>query len=298
MFLVSSMSMHAAFLPALLLGAVIDAKPIDAPVGPTYMLWDVSFLGLSEQSARAIRGMLEGELRRVLGPALVDKNKALTPRLRDGVEGCGRTSDCLAEAGGALGLHGVLIGGASVLGDAAGLRLKLIDTRTGKEATAQAMLQGDRAQMLEGMQALIYELLDPSRNHGSLMVDVALEGAMVIVDGQELGRTPLEGPIGNLSPGEHTLKLSSPLIKDYFNFFEIYAGKTTTVRVDLEQVKALEAQIAAAELELPLYKRWWFWAAAAGGASVLAGATVFWMSRGEEAGGAPDTTIAQRADFR
>jgi hypothetical protein len=281
-----------------LLGAIALARPAAAS-GPVFVLWDLSFLGLDETAARAIRSMLEGELRRVLGKRYLENAAVLTPEVRDAVESCGRTNECLAQAGGALGAHGVLIGTASVLGDAAGIIIKVVDTSTGLErANAKAMLRGDRGQMLEGLQGLVYELVDPARNLGALMVDIPIEGAVVVVDDQEVGATPLAEPVQGLAPGEHSLKVSSPLIKDFFSFFTVHPGKTTTVRVDVQEVQALQAQLRAAEeaFRVPVYRKWWFWTAIAVGAGAIAGTSVLLLTN--ESGGGPPRTTAGTVDFR
>lgn len=270
-----------------------------AEESPTYLFWDINSLGVEPQTAQLIHEMLRSELSKMLGPLLVEREKYLPAELRATVEDtCGRGTSCLAEAGAALAVGRVVIGTISVLGEAYSLDLKVIDTRALAEAKrAKTTLSGERARMLEAMQQLVYDIVDPSQLRGSLFVDVNIEGAAVWVDGKQVGTTPLATPIAGLSAGEHILKLTSPMIQDYFTFFTVQPGKSAVVRVDTQQIEALQAQIAAAQdaIRIPLHKRWWFWAAVASGLG--AAATTAYVVTRDNGTGAPSTTLGG-VDFR
>jgi hypothetical protein len=279
--------------------AVVTAAPASAPAKPkaavrdiTYLVWSVELLGMDLNTPNLLRDMLKLELKRVLGNQLVDMPAWVDNAILQRVAECGASAECLADAGGAMGVDRVINGVASTLGDAFNFNLKLVDTRTGKVLNkAQASFTGTRDQMLESMQALVLKLVDPTFTAGALAVELALSGVEVYVDGRLVGVTPLPGAVGNLAAGDHTLKLTSAFMKDYFTFFTVSLGKTTTVRVDGAQVQTLTAQLeATGAIETPFYKRWWFWAVAGGVAASVAGGTAYLMSR-DNGNGTPGTSL-------
>ncbi len=271
--------------------AASDAAPV---VNPSYLVWDVAPLGIEVHTADLLYDMLVLELGKLLGDRLVTAAREVTPLTRKEVDDCGRTTTCFAEIGGALGADRVIVGVASTLGDAYSLNLKMIDVRSGAVAAkAQTQLQGARDQMLPAIQGLVFDLLDPALLKGSLVVDIALEGVNVFVDGHQVGTTPIGASIQGLPAGEHTLKLSSPVMRDYFTFFTVQVGKTTTIRVEPEEIEALKAQLAAAQdaVAVPLYKRWWFWAIIGGVAASAAGGTAAALALGDRGTGLPPTSL-------
>ncbi len=255
---------------------------------PTYLLWGVLSLGVSDRAAELVRSMLEGELHRSVGGQLITQPEGLTDEVRQLVDACGGTTECIAEAGGALGVDRIIFGVVTSIGDLYNLKLKLIDVHSHKDISkAGTSFDGERSKMLEAMQVLLFELIDPARLKGFLALELPLDGATVFVDSLEVGHTPLPAPI-TVEAGEHSLKITSPLMKDYFTFFTVYHEKTTTVRVDAEKVQALQAQLEAA-VQVPIYKKWWFWAATTVGVGVAAGAGFYLAESGKS--GAPPATL-------
>ncbi|HSI03146.1 MAG: PEGA domain-containing protein [Myxococcota bacterium] len=279
-------------LLAVVIAVLCGATPRAAEAAPlTYVLWETSGFGIEQETAQLIHEFLRTELRRTLGDHLITEARGLDDETRSRVNRCGATTACLGEAGAALGANRVIVGTVSLLGDAYSLTLKVVNTRTLKEdKRATTNLSGERAKMLEAMQKLIFEVVDTSQLTGTLLVDVGIEGASVWIDSREVGTTPLPRGVEGLSAGEHVLKLTSPLIKDYFTFFQIQPGKTTRVSVDTVQVAALQAELHAAEemVRVPLYKRWWFWTAVAG---LGAAAATTYVLTHQSDGGAPSTSL-------
>lgn len=241
---------------------------------PSYLLWDISPLGIDPSTSELLVEVLLGELERVLGDRLIREEGIIDVNTRHIVAGCDDAHECLVDAGLAANADRVLVGVVSSLGDMYQLDLKVIDTRTRKALNRiRVSLKGDRDVLLPAMQQLVLKLIDPALLSGTLVVDVPLAGVSVFIDGLPVGLTPLGGPFEKVPVGEHTLKLSSPMIEDYFSFFKINYGKTTEVRVSPKQIAALQAQIQASEkaVRVPVYNRWWFWTILAGGAAVIAG---------------------------
>jgi hypothetical protein len=260
---------------------------------PKYVLWETAGFGVEVDTARLIHELLRSELKRTLGETLITEARGFDDETRQRVDACGATSICLGEAAAALGAQRVIAGTISLLGDSYSLTLKVVDATTLTDSKrVSTTLSGERAKMLEALQKLIFDIVEPGQLTGSLFVDCNLDGASVWIDSREVGVTPLARGIEGLSPGEHVLKLTSPLIKDYFTFFQIQPGKLTRVVVDAVQVEALKAEFQA--IEVPLYKRWWFWTAVAGLGA--AAGTTYVLTR-DKGGGAPETSLGD-FDFR
>jgi hypothetical protein len=274
-----------ALAACLVVPRLSEARPL------TYVLWETTGFGVEADTTQRIHEFLRAELKRTLGDAMITEARGLDDETRSRVSACGSTTACLGEAGAALGASRVIVGTVSLLGESYSLTLKVVNTRTMKEdKRASATLSGERAKMLEAMQKLVFDIVEPGMLTGTLVVDVGISGASVFIDSREVGTTPLPRGIEGLAPGEHVLKLSSPIIKDYFTFFQVSPGKTTTVSVDTVQVAALQAELQAAEemVAVPLYKRWWFWTAIAGMGGAVA-ATLVLTHHSDS--GAPSTTL-------
>lgn len=253
----------------------------------TYVLWDVTPLGLGADVARSIDEMLLGELRRILGARLIETEPYVDAETRRHVDICGASTGCLAQVAGALGADRLITGTAATIGDAYGLNLKLVDARRGNDlARAETSLTGQHGEMLEGIHRLILELVAPTLLNGALAIEAELSGANIYLDGKLVGTTPMSSPIEGLTAGEHALKISSPLMEDYFQLVGIHHGKTTHVVVDSRQIEALKAKLAAATHLEPLHTRWWFWPAIGGALAVVGGATAYAIW-----GGAETTTV-------
>jgi hypothetical protein len=114
----------------------------------------------------------------------------------------------------------------------------------------------DKDLMLPAMQIETVEakLLSRSEN-GVLRVTSAVAGALVSVDGKQVGVVPAETPIG---PGTHKIALAR----------DGYQPAETSVVVQAGQRKDVDVPMSATN---PLTKQWWFWTTVG---VVVVGATV------------------------
>lgn len=93
-------------------------------------------------------------------------------------------------------------------------------------------------------------------------------GAMVIIDGRQLGETPYDG---ELKPGERALELRLPGYSTHKERVRVTAGEIYPLDVTL-----FEVPVAAPVVETPWYGHWWVWA---GAAVVIGGVTVAAMNQ-------------------
>jgi hypothetical protein len=70
------------------------------------------------------------------------------------------------------------------------------------------------------------------KRSGLLELHTMTEGAIVVVDGKEVGVTPLAEPL-RFPVGRHTMKITKPGYTEFLDVFEIKPNDTTKVDVDL-----------------------------------------------------------------
>jgi len=141
---------------------------------------------------------------------------------------------------------------------------------------------------------------------GALRLSEKRPGYEVLVDGREHGKTPLERDVW-VRPGRHVITLEQDNRVLFRDDVEVGSGVTLQITVTIRHTDAPAAPPAAAlpkpalalaspspppaqtpmvatrpsdtstdETSRPIWKRWWFWAAA--GAVVAAGATILILS--------------------
>jgi tetratricopeptide (TPR) repeat protein len=120
------------------------------------------------------------------------------------------------------------------------------------------------------------------RRLASVAVACPVSGAVVTVEGAEVGRTPLEGRI-YLRPGRYALAVSASGHETHRQQAALGAGQLLTIIVPWsghkkpdppkavpEYARPTEPEPPVQVRRRPIYKRWWFWAgivALAGGAA-------------------------------
>ena len=86
---------------------------------------------------------------------------------------------------------------------------------------------------------------------GTLELQSSTTGAEVDIDGERVGVIPLPGPLTNLAPGEHTIKVTKPGFAPYIDVFKVDRKKPTQVAVELVPVAgvlAVKANVEAARV--------------------------------------------------
>jgi hypothetical protein len=96
--------------------------------------------------------------------------------------------------------------------------------------------------------------------HTGALEVIAPAGALVVVDGRDVGTAPLDQPIANLAVGVHRLRVTKDGARPYDGDVVIAWNETTIARPEL--------------VETPLHEQAWFWPAAAGVALVAVGTVV------------------------
>ena len=215
-------------LPVLALLAAAAAAPAKPP--PSVALVPLRALGVPPDVLRALQETLRNEVAALPEAQLVPEAALSSTLSRE--PDCESRIACAAAAASKAGARQLIVGTASALGDAFMVDLKLLDARSAQElGRATHPVSGTRDALIETLHASAVELLAPLRYAGALRIDVeGAQGAEVFVDGRAVGRAPLAGPVGSLTPGQHTVRVSGA--RDTSTFAEVRFGRTTDVKVD------------------------------------------------------------------
>jgi hypothetical protein len=190
-------------------------------------------LGVPAELTLALQTTLRNELT-ALPEARIVPEQDLAQALRREPD-CDAHIPCAAAAAVQAGARQLIVGTASQLGDALVVDLKLLDATSAQELRrATHPVSGSQDALIETLRASAVELLAPQRFTGSLRVDVpGVSGAILFVDGKQVGASPLAQPIDGLKPGQHTLRVADGRSREVSAFVEIRYGRTTEARVDL-----------------------------------------------------------------
>jgi hypothetical protein len=108
---------------------------------------------------------------------------------------------------------------------------------------------------------------------GRVTIRASVEGAAVEVDGNRVGKAPLEGPL-ELNPGGHKIEVSAEGYRTWRGTAVAAPGKESVVDAQLESMVKVQVVKEVVEVErrkkVPVYKQWWLWTAV--GLVVAAGA--------------------------
>lgn len=129
----------------------------------------------------------------------------------------------------------------------------------------------DTAQAGKALSDLLQKSLfeEAARPRGSLQIASKPPGALVFVDGTDLGVTPFKRPTYS---GKHRLILRSAGFRSDQRDIEVPDSQRLQLDVTLTEGEDPAELAAATENRTPVYKKWWFWVAVGGAAAAVAGA--------------------------
>ncbi len=198
---------------------------------------------------------------------------------------CGAAPDCAKRYGTMLGARFVITGDVAPVGRSQALSLKVVDVSSGRVSRRiSGVLPRQVKDDEPALRALLIRLLAPNRYQGRLALSVDLAGAMVLVDGSLVAKTPTK-PI-SLRAGAHAIRVTHPAYHDFVRFVRIPFDKTVRVAVNLKAYPMLKATVGSKQKvitivkgkktqvlyrPLPWYRRWYVVTAVAVGAALLVG---------------------------
>ncbi len=161
-------------------------------------------------------------------------------------ERCGAANACLLEGAAVLKLDAVVqLGQAEGRWDAG-----LMDVHTGREVRRASLRASGMAQ--KDAQALAVKLLDPLWFAGGVEVQAPRDGLKVLLDGAELGTTPITQGRTGIMVGRHVVRVSGTALEDAETTVDVPYGAPVEVVVGINgrklglTVKGQRAMVTAA----------------------------------------------------
>jgi hypothetical protein len=231
--------MRIAALVALLVAA---GPALAASAKPKLAVMDFAANGASKELTSAASGKAANEIDR-LGVFGIITSEAIRDMLafekQRQMLGCADTG-CIAEVGGALGVDYIISGKVTRVSAAPGLPesfsidMTLSNVKKGQREGSVAETAGSEAELLgkvgRAAQKLVSKIL--AGRSGSLVVSAAEAGAVVKIDDQVRGTTPLQGQL-SLPSGPHLLIVEKQGFVSYQKDVQIEPGKLVEERATL-----------------------------------------------------------------
>lgn len=215
---------------------------------------------------------------------------------------CSGENACLARIGQALGVDAVVSGSVAALGDSYILNIKVVNARSGDELQRLTTdpLRGNPDELIEAMRVAAYRLLAPEQLLGSISVLSDMVGARVVLDGKEVGTTPLSRPIYKLPLGEHELRVEAKGYMPFTEKVEVRFQKTTRVVVRLATREGATGPDGAPLVReraapTPWYASTWFYVGVGVVAGVVGGYVGYKLAHDPviDCGARPDACLTQ-----
>lgn len=250
---------------AMLLMASVAARATES-----YALFRLDALGIEPQIVDQLQRILRVELQRVVGRELPSERAvadvvAANPKLA----ACTAEPACLAPLAKSLHVTRVVSGNVGGLADSYVVNLKLVDDSGRELRRVTATLSGSPEELIDEIRVAAFRLVAPERLVGNIAILSDVPGAAVMLDGVDVGKTPLAGPLVNLPTGVHKLAVEREGFSSFAEDVPVRFEKTTQVVVHQNAMNAAARKAERrrrAAGETPVYARWWFWAAMAGSA--------------------------------
>jgi hypothetical protein len=201
------------------------------------VLWRLNGLGLSEGIRRNLEALVLSHLRQMPHKQVIEPDvlrQTLSQPAFARLERCNDGPACLRERGAAVDADIVVYGTISALGNDYSLNLRALNVADGQQLARQAAtLSGNLDELIPQMRLVTYALLAPDAIWGSLMIDTALSGIEVQVDGVKQATTPWKAPLERLRPGRHVVRLDGFTSTHSEVVVEIAPFETSQVQVEV-----------------------------------------------------------------
>jgi hypothetical protein len=221
---------------------------------------------LSDGAARGAEGseyviVTQGEVAAVLG---LDRLRQLL--------GC-NDDRCMSETSRALDAERLLSGSLTILERTALLTVRLIDTREGRTLAraSTSLLAATEKELVDAARRLSFEVITGKRldTSGVIRIQVDRPGAVVTLDGKEIGQTPLTGSQRVLE-GPHAVVVQKDGYVRWSTTVSVTAGGEVPVEAQLIPIKLLGEQARS---------RLWYGGYTVTGVAVLAAGSGIWFNK-------------------
>lgn len=205
----------------------------------TVAVLEIGALGLSSGMKKNIERLLYNSIATIGGVTVIppiDVEMALQNPKNRAVRDCGGGPECAVRAGRLVRADRVVFGTVSSIGENFALNLRVMDVGSGAELKReQSTLSGNRNLLIPELRLAAYRLVAPESIRGSLLIEVDVAGAVVEIDGKNVGTTPLAGPIEGLKPGAHTVVVRREGYSEFQKEITIRPFETPKLKLELGQ---------------------------------------------------------------
>jgi hypothetical protein len=220
---------------------------------------------LADGAAKGAEGaeyqiITQGEVAAILG---LDRMRTLL--------GCSDDQGCLSDLAGALDAERLLSGSLTILERTALVTVRLIDARKGRTLArvSTSLLDATEKELVDAARRLAFEVVTGKRldTSGVLRIQIDRPGAVVTLDGKEMGRSPLTAAPRVLE-GPHAIVVQKEGYVRWSTTVAVPPGGEVPVQVELIPIRLL-GEAARSRL--------WAWAYGSTGVAVvgLAGGLLF-----------------------
>ncbi len=243
-------------------------------------IWRIDALGgVTPEIGTSLETLLTQELGLLASDVIPSSVVMAKQRRSRALRRCQGENRCLAGLARLLRADSIVAGSIASLGASYVVSLKLVN-RQGKTLRRFSLpFTGQRERLIEAVRIAAYKLVAPHRVVGSLQVVVDHPGAHILVDGREVGVSPLRQALTNLKVGTHTVEVKHQAYLPFSRKVQIRFQKTTHVRIHLVEPKKnyvhLQGGTVVRDHPIPFYSKWWFWTAVSV-AAVAVGALSGW----------------------
>jgi len=292
-----TVALAALLLANASLARAIEPQPAPAPPVARRIVVVAPLTGLGEggPDLAPVQVLVVAGVAGVPGVTIVsdrDMRAAVKKAKRKELESCESNAACLAELGKLVGAQVVIAGDVGELSGGLVAYLMAVEVQSGKDlGSTTAVLSGDASAKQNEARAAAYRLLAPGAYVGKVAMSVDVAGAVIYMDGKQLGRSPMSP--ASASVGTHALRVTHEQYRDFVRFIDVKFDATTKLDVNLKQYPIVSdrmretdrSPLAPTGLVRP---RPWYrkgWAVATFGAVVLVGTvlTVSALSGGIDA---------------
>jgi len=238
--------LRRAILPALAL--LLPAPAVAAEAVPIRVaVLDFAVEGAASAGlGRALGEVAATQAARLPGVRVVsqaDLAAQLDDARRRQLQGCPADDRCMADFASALDVDRLLAGSAAIAARSVLLSVKAIDVRHFRTLarTGDLLRAPTQEEVLDAARRLAHEALTGQRldTTGALQIEVSEPGAVVELDGREVGRTPLEGG-RRVIEGMHRLVVRKEGFIPWEGRIAISAGTAVPIHVALVPLAAVE----------------------------------------------------------
>lgn len=236
-----------------------DEPGREAAINERIGVWRIDALGIDAELVARLETLFRMELDRLAAkplPTRREVDRVVDSTLRQ----CTGEDKCLAAIGKKIGVDVMVSGSVGELGDNYILNIKAVDVAKATQIRKiqSDPLKGSPDELIEGIRVAAYKLLAPEQLHGSIIVLSDLVGATVKLDGAQVGKTPLPGPIAQQSLGKHTLRVEAKGYQPFEDQVDVRFQKST--RVEVRLIDKIDPNAPIVEVKrhrVPWYSRWY-----------------------------------------